>query len=367
MVSVGLSQICVNYPMFSYSIREIVDDFLRPKLDRQVREYVKEKLGIDKVFKIYDFDRIDFSKNDYLEPHIPKNELFLKTAKDLLKNSKQKSGDIGMLVTVNDNNQFLDPAPTVEIVSKLGLNHDVRTQNMQGLACSSFSEALLNSAGYFQLNGKSNSMILIGSMYTDWFLDRLKQTKLVSMKNKSDLNNLVYFLIFSDVVGGTILSKNDKNRIASIDSDEIFSCKDSRKNGYKKASLKLSPNKKNRIIFDMNLDSKVLKKTVGSLCQRNIDQLEKKTRDEYRKIKIWGLHTAGARFLDYITSKCNISKEKVALSYSLMKETGNTGAVSSLQFIHESIKRKLLLKNQIGCFIDYGWEGSNILLFKNRK
>jgi 3-oxoacyl-[acyl-carrier-protein] synthase III len=117
----------------------------------------------------------------------------------------------------------------------------------------------------------------------------------------------------------------------------------------------------------MNLDSKALKKTVGSLCQRNIDQLEKKTRDEYRKIKVWGLHTAGARFLDYITSKCNISKDKVALSYSLMKETGNTGAVSSLQFIHESIKRKLLLKNQIGCFIDYGWEGSNILLFKNRK
>ncbi|MBM3910323.1 MAG: hypothetical protein FJ356_01585, partial [Thaumarchaeota archaeon] len=218
MVSVGLSQICVNYPRFSYSIREIVDDFLRPKLDSEVREYVKDNLGIDKVFKIYDFDRIDFSKNDYLEPDVPKNELFLKTAKDLLRNSKQKSGDIGILVTVNDNNQFLDPAPTVEIVSKLGLNENIRTQNMQGLACSSFSEALLNSAGYFQLNGKSNSMVLIGSMYTDWFLDRLKQIKLVSMKNKSDLNNLVYFLIFSDVVGGTILSKDTKNGIASIDS-----------------------------------------------------------------------------------------------------------------------------------------------------
>ena len=367
MASVDLSQICLNYPKFSYSIKEIVDDFLRPKLERQVREYVKEKLGIDKVFKIYDFDRIDFSKNDYLEPDVPKNELFLKTAKDLLKKSKQKSGDIGMLITVNDNNQFLDPAPTVEIVSKLGLNEDVRTQNMQGLACSSFSEALLNSAGYFQLNGKSNSMVLIGSMYTDWFLDRLKQIKLVSKKNKSDLNNLVYFLIFSDVVGGTILSKNDKNRIASIDSNDIFSCKDSRKNGYKKASLKMSPNKKNRIIFDMNLDSKNLKKTVGNLCQKNIRQVEKKALDEYRKIKVLGLHTAGARFLDYITSKCNISKEKAALSYSLMKETGNTGAVSSLQFIHESIKRKLLLKNEKGCFIDYGWEGSNILLFKNRK
>src|SRR3989344_2846999 len=216
MASVDLSQICLNYPRFSYSIKEIVDDFLRPKLDRQVREYVKEKLGIDKVFKIYDFDRIDFSKNDYLEPDVPKNELFLKTAKDLLKKSKQKSGDIGMLITVNDNNQFLDPAPTVELVSKLGLSEDVRTQNMQGLACSSFSEALLNSAGYFQLNGKSNSMVLIGSMYTDWFLDRLKQIKLVSKKNRADINNLVYFFFFRNVFEEPNYSKMAKIGIQGL-------------------------------------------------------------------------------------------------------------------------------------------------------
>lgn len=363
MVFVNLLQTSIAFPKYSYSVKEIVDDFLREKLDRQVREYVKDKIGIERVFKTYNFDKIDFAKGNYLEPDVSKNQLFLKTAKKVLQGAKQKPKDIGMVITVNDNNQFLDPAPTVEVVGKLGLNQNTRTQNMQGLACSSFSEALLNSAGHFALDGKSSSLVLIGSMYTDWFLDRIKQIRHVSMQNKPELNNLVYFVIFSDVVGGTILS-NQKSGIARINSNTVLSCKDTRRKGHKKAALKLSADKKNRVIFDMSLDSKNLKKSVGSLCHKNVIQIRKKFPNQYKKIKTWGLHTAGSRFVDYIISKCDISKEKASLSYSLMRQTGNTGAVSSLQFIDESIKRNVLDTNDLGCFVDYGWEGSNVLLFE---
>jgi len=48
----------------------------------------------------------------------------------------------------------------------------------------------------------------------------------------------------------------------------------------------------------------------------------------------------------------------------LMKKTGNTGAVSSLQFMREVVNRKLISQNSLGCFFDYGWEGVNLLPFK---
>ncbi len=65
-----------------------------------------------------------------------------------------------------------------------------------------------------------------------------------------------------------------------------------------------------------------------------------------------------------ILKKCQIDKTKTGLSYDLMKKTGNTGAVSSLQFINECVNKKELSKNQLGCFVDYGWEGVNLFMFK---
>ena len=47
-----------------------------------------------------------------------------------------------------------------------------------------------------------------------------------------------------------------------------------------------------------------------------------------------------------------------------MKKTGNTGAVSSLQYLNACNNKKHLLKNALGCFVDYGWEGVNLFLFK---
>ena len=55
MTSVNLSNISITKAKFRYSISEIVDDFLKKKLDKEVREYAKNELGIDYVYKSYDF------------------------------------------------------------------------------------------------------------------------------------------------------------------------------------------------------------------------------------------------------------------------------------------------------------------------
>ncbi len=349
MASVNLSGISVTKPKFRYSIKELVDDFLKEKLDKDVRDYAKNELGIDYVYKSYDFSKVDFNKGDFVEPDIGLNDLYFQAAKKSLSHSNSK--DVGLFITVNDNQQYLDPSPTVELIPKLSFKKNIRTQNFQGLACSSFSEALLNSAGYFLLNGKDRALLLIGTYYTPWFLDRIKQLKRISKKNKSDFYNLIYFLIFSDVVASVIVSpKKNRDTQFQINPKHILTLKDIEKTG-KKPTIKISSDKKHRMIFDMKLQPQKLKESVENLSYENIKFLRKNFPDEFKKIKIWGLHTAGSRFVDQVIEKCQIEDSKVNLTYDLMKRTGNTGAVSSLQFLDECINKKCLSKNSVGCFV----------------
>jgi len=62
------------------------------------------------------------------------------------------------------------------------------------------------------------------------------------------------------------------------------------------------------MIFDMKLDSQKLRQDVANLSAQNIKLLRKKTPSQFKKIKIWGLHTAGRRFVDYVSEKCQIDK-----------------------------------------------------------
>ena len=362
MPVVNLSNIVFTKAKFRYSISELVDDFLKKKLDKEVREYAKNQLGIDYIYKSYDFSKIDFDSSDFVESDVSINDMYYQTAKKSLHGVNSEK--IGLFITINDNQQYLDPSPTVELIPKLSFRKDIRTQNFQGLACSSFSESLLNSAGYFLMNGKKDAIVLIGTHYTSWFLDRIKQIKHISKKDKANFYNLIYFLIFSDATASVILSqKKTKNTQIQIDSKSIFTLKNT-KNGGKNATIKMSPDKKQRIIFDMKLHPQNLREELANLSAQNLKQLQKKMPIEFKKIKSWGIHTAGSRFVDSILEKCQVDKSKIKLSYDLMKKTGNTGATSSLQFIHECINKKVLLQNNLGCFIDYGWEGTNLFVFR---
>lgn len=360
-MKVNFKKIEILKAKYRYSVREIVDDFLRKKLDKEVRDFAKNELGIETVFKSFDFSKIDFFKNNFEEPRISLNDLYYSVSKKILSGSKLRN--IGLFITINDNQQYLDPSPTVELVPRLSLKKNIRTQNFQGLACSSLSEAVLNSAGSFYL-GNGESLVLIGTYYTPWFLDRIKQIKHISKKNKSNFYNLIYFLIFSDIVGGTILSPKKSQADIQVDSDHILTLKDTSKHGYDKATIKLSSDAKNRIIFDMNLNPKKLREITANLSLENLRLLKQKIPRDYKKIKIWGFHTAGKRFVDHISQKCRIEKSQTKLTYELMKKTGNAGAVSSLQFMREVVNRKLISQNSLGCFFDYGWEGVNLLPFK---
>lgn len=362
MPAINISNIDINLARYSYTIEEIVDDFFKTKLDEEVKDYCKTKLGIKKVYKSYDLSRVKLDEPSYVAPHVGLNEMYVECAKNVLQ-SFRKPSDVGLLVTINDNQEYLDPSPTVEIAIKLGLSKDVRTQNFQGMACASFSEALINAAGHFSLGYKGDALVLIGSYYTSWFLDRVKQTDYITMKNRKDFNNFIYFLIFSDVTAAALLSQSDE-RVAQINTEHVSSRKDTNADGYKKATLKLVPDESLRLIFDMDVNSKILRERAAQLSLENFVHLKQTFPEDFGKIRIWGLHSAGKVFVDYIRERCGIDEKKSELTYELMMETGNTGAASSLQLINESVKRKLVSKGELGGIIDYGWEGADAFIYK---
>ena len=115
--------------------------------------------------------------------------------------------------------------------------------------------------------------------------------------------------------------------------------------------------------FDFHLQPDLLKKSVSELSSENLQHLQNKFPSDFNKVKSWNLHTAGLSFVDYVIEKCGIDRKKTKLTYDIMKETGNTGTMSSLLLIKESIERKILRRGDIGGIIDYGWEGTDSFLY----
>lgn len=183
------------------------------------------------------------------------------------------------------------------------------------------------------------------------------------MKNRKDFNNFIYFLIFSDVTAAALLSQSDE-RVAQINTEHVSSRKDTNADGYKKATLKLVPDESLRLIFDMDVNSKILRERAAQLSLENFVHLKQTFPEDFEKIRFWGLHSAGKVFVDYIRERCGIDEKKSELTYDLMMETGNTGAASSLQLINESVKQKLVSKGEFGGIIDYGWEGADAFIYK---
>jgi len=365
MVVINIDYLNVKFPDYTFTIKEIVDEIFKEKLDDDVRSFAKSDIGIDRVYKSYDLRKMDVTGTDYIRPDIKLNDMWVKIAEKAIKDSDRKPSDIGLLTILGGNQQYMMPAPTVEMVSKLGLSKDVRTQNFQGLACSSFSEALQSAAGYFALGNKGDVLVL-GSQYTtEWYLNMIRSVDKISMTNKKDFYAFVYFLIFSDIATVALISNqdNDHKSIVKIDTKTIFSRKDTSLDGYTKAKVELVSDKNHQMAYDFELHPGSLKRSVADLSSENISNLQKNFPTDFNNVKFWGLHTAGTLFVDYVIEKCGIDREKAKFTFDVMRETGNTGSCSSLQLIKESLDKKILKSGEIGCIVDFGWEGADSFLY----
>lgn len=282
--------------------------------------------------------------------------------KSIIEKSGKKLEDIGLLSILSSNQQYLMPAPTTEMISRLELSSDVRTQNIQGLACSSFSEAIRSAAGHFALGLKGDALVLLSQYTTEWYLNIVRRLNKINISNKKDFYSFVYFMTFSDAVGCALISQNNDG-IVNIDPTEIVSRKETGIDDYKKAKVELDVDSENKMIFNLDVNPGILQKNVAKLSSENISQIKKQHTQDFENVKFWGFHTASKPFVDTVRESCGIPQQKSQLTYDVMRETGNTGSLSSLQLIKESVDKKALQSGDVGGIVDYGWEGCDSFLY----
>jgi len=89
MVLINIEYLDVNFPNYSYTLKEIVDVFFQQKLDDPIKKFAKNGTGIDRVYKSYDLSKITEDQSEYLPPHIRLNDMYVKIAEKALEASKK--------------------------------------------------------------------------------------------------------------------------------------------------------------------------------------------------------------------------------------------------------------------------------------
>lgn len=360
-MKVNIHSINVELGKYVFSIEELVDETFREKLDSDVREFCKDRLGIDKVHKTYDLSKFDFNDQRYAEPDQSIEELQNSTMEKTLENHKKS--DLTLLITAGDNPQYLTPSPTLDLFHKMKLDENIRDLNVQGMACSALSESVRIAEGHFSSLYGGYVAVSITNNYTPWFLHKMKNIdQKISMSTKENLHYFLYALIFSDGASSAVISEksHDLNSV-EIDVDMMSSKRDV----YSKDKywVKHAPSM-DGLTFRMFVDTKYLKETVGDLSGRNILELRRMFPVEAKLVQCYNLHTAGKPIVDHVVRKCEINKDLAKITYDVMYETGNTGAMSSLQLLKESIDRKILENGDYGCVGDYAWGRSDFCFYK---
>jgi len=291
--------------------------------------------------------------------------MYVESARASLEKAGKRPADVGQIVTVNDNYQQYLPAPTVELVPRLNLKSDVKTDNRQGMACSALSQSMMGAYANSVLpNSGDGTLVIIGSSYTDWFLPNLEKIGRIESKKDMGFLDIMYFLMFSDTVASTYVSRErtESKYSIEIDFNMMSNRKDTSPDAHTKATVK--PARQGPFPMSLQVDSKRLRESCARLSSENIQSIGKKYPNQYESANVVNIHTAGKNYMDTVSKSCGLDPEKTSLSYRIFDECGNTGAASSLQLMKESVERKILSSGDHGLMIDYGWEGADAFIYR---
>ncbi|MFQ5941482.1 MAG: 3-oxoacyl-[acyl-carrier-protein] synthase III C-terminal domain-containing protein, partial [Nitrososphaerales archaeon] len=229
----------------------------------------------------------------------------------------------------------------------------------QGHACSSLTRALHIADSQ---SDEDYSMVLIGNYYSPWFFDMIKQIEKVYgpdeinsiKKRRKDFNTCNYFLQFSDNATALLIS-HMKDGPLNVITDSMTTGTGVEPDDYKIAGLKIVPDERYRVIFDMDVNTKHLRQRIRQLSRgAKMEALNKSGITEH-DIKLWNLHTGGKAYVDEVREECGISLEKCKLAYDIMNEFGNTGASSSSILMMKTLESKALKHGEFAGVLDFGW------------
>jgi len=77
MTTLNISPIEIKFADYSYTVKELVDEIFKDKLDEDVKNFSKTGLNIEQVYKSYNLNEIDFNNTIYSLPDIKLNDMFV--------------------------------------------------------------------------------------------------------------------------------------------------------------------------------------------------------------------------------------------------------------------------------------------------
>ena len=247
-------------------------------------------------------------------------ELSVDAGERLLK--KGDIGNVGCMVFASCTG-YMAPPPSFYIASGLGLNTNVRHQNLLGHGCSAFIPALKAGHDYIKANENKNrssfkttAIVIATELYSTCY------------SREATVEGIICNAIFGDASVAALVG-NGHDGISIVD----FECETVNEQAkilgldWKKGEL-----------------SVVLGKEVptvgGDISKRVVEKMLKRNRLKISDIDSWIVHCGGTRVLNSVQETFNLTDENMEASWSIYERYGNTSS-TSVGFVLESIWDKI--------------------------
>ncbi len=355
---VNVVSISSSVPKHRYKTEDMIDKF-----PSEISEEVKQNilnLGVN-------YRNLLFPLEDSNSKEI--SEDISNVAIDAIKKCVKAAGlgynDINHLVVTSDASDYLCPGLSSTIVGKLELDPFIHHLNIQGMACTAFSESLKVADNILSSSTNDNVLVVVSGCNSTWFIPPTKAfDKIIGpkeIKESIDKNSqsiefkkwilLIQAFLFGDGVSAFIVRKNSDNSLAEIKNIESVTNLDS--------------DDRNAAFYKLGINSKDFKTEIFSRLGSTLPELGVKyskivferlmKNSPVKDIEKWIVHTGSKSILDTIAGFYKIDMEKIKESYEVLANYGNL-AGASLPFILEKIINDGNVKKESnGIALGFGW------------
>ena len=345
---VAIHGLVVDYPEYRYETNHLID-LLGNKLSENVKENIKQ-LGVEHRFFIRPIENYigkSNNQNQINDDGEPISDLSASVAKECLSKLGLTPNDVTCLVTASENSDYQSPGLAPILVTKIGLSNFIPHYNLQGTACSTLPK-LLELGKSLVNNNNDTVLFVISGCNSGWYLPHLREDTSIVNPKEIDPNHpekqklmdkwvsTMFSFLFGDGVCAFILKKADDSK-DSIKIGKITHAVNFDKTDYRKASVRLVGNERNRIysyqltaagdILPRSLDycKKVLMKSLNKQTDDFDQQSSESFLSKQKKVMI---HTGSLKILDGFKGLFNLQDSQIKESYETLNQYGNLTGVS---------------------------------------
>jgi len=355
-------QLSTAVPKNEYSTEELIDVF-PCKLPEGVKQNILN-LGVSKRHLIS--HTASPLKSETILSEADLIDLCLDASKKAIGKASLSIRDIGYFIAAYDANPFLCPGLSQLLVRKLGSGAYIKHVNVQGMACSAFSNALELAENHLAAHPEDFVLLCVSGVNSYWFYNQVRGFKdvmeisrigLIKDKDRRRMElrkwiAVMEFFLFGDGVASVVVAKDGDG----LSVNKIVEVTNLGKKDYLAGYTRLSAlNEPFRFGLYSHLDKTIPKLGVKYSSVAIKKLLGKNAENTVKAAKKWAIHTGSEKLLNIIAEHHQIQHEKLVESHEVLREYGNL-AGASLPFILEKIvSENRFSEGDVILMVGYGW------------